>query len=66
MDSQETFWLNIWRLVGMCVILLCAIIASCDSYQVSLVASSPDPVATRCAISANANAPACLVVATRR
>ena len=52
MDSDDLFWLAMWRIGGAVVITLILTIGACDAYtsklRADLVQAGADPLAIRC------------------
>lgn len=55
MDKEGKFWISFWAIVATLVIAFIGTIASCTTYQNSLirdmVAAGADPIDARCSIS---------------
>jgi len=64
MDENE-FWVRVWKIVGAVVVTVILTAGGCTSYRATLIAESPDPIATACAVSDSTIDAACLVAMRR-
>lgn len=69
MDSDDRFWLGLWKVCAACVLGVAATIGSCTYGESRLVAdmvkAGADPIAARCGISGSAGSAPCAIISAK-